>query len=62
MPKVKRKKCALKGCGVEFTPNAYWQKYHSPKCAWTAHNRKTLAFIRLGKKTMNEEEKKKGVA
>jgi hypothetical protein len=61
MQKVKRKKCALKGCGAEFTPNAYWQKYHTPKCAWTAHNKRTLALIRRGRKSIKEE-KKKGVA
>lgn len=62
MAKVKTKKCVLKSCRAEFVPNAYWQKYHTPKCAWTAHNNKTLALIRRGKKSLKEEEKKKGVA
>jgi hypothetical protein len=56
MAKVKTKKCALKSCRREFVPNPYWQKYHAPKCAWTAHNRKNMALMRRGKKSLKDEE------
>jgi hypothetical protein len=60
MPKVKTKKCALLSCRAEFTPNAFWQKYHTPKCAWTAANNKRSALIRRARKNIRDEEK--GVA
>lgn len=56
MAKVKTKKCALKSCGVEFTPSTYWQRFHTPRCAWTAHNKKNMALIRRGKKSLKDEE------
>lgn len=60
MTKVKTKKCALKSCRVEFVPKPFWQKYHTPKCAWTANNQKNMALIRRAKKSIKEEEE--GVA
>jgi hypothetical protein len=62
MPKVKTKKCALSTCRREFQPNAYWQKYHTPRCAWTAHNKRNLALIRRGKKSLKEEQERGGMA
>ena len=55
MPKLKTKKCALRSCGVEFSPKPYWQKYHSPRCAWTATNKKNAALIRRAKKHLEAE-------
>jgi len=58
MAKVKTKKCALRSCGKEFKPKLYWQKYHSPRCRLTAANKKMLALIRRGKKSLAAEEQK----
>jgi hypothetical protein len=62
MPKVKTKKCALSSCRVEFRPSPYWQKYHTPRCAWTAYNKRNLALIRRGKKSLKEEQERGGMA
>ena len=58
MPRVKTKKCALRSCGKEFKPSPFWQKYHAPKCRWTASNRKMLALVRQAKKRIATEEKR----
>ena len=57
MAKVKTKKCALRSCGKEFTPKPFWQKYHSPRCRWTVSNKKMLALIRRGKKSLAAQER-----
>jgi predicted RNA-binding Zn-ribbon protein involved in translation (DUF1610 family) len=46
----RKRKCALKECGIEFTPRKKDQRFHSPRCS----NRESQRLYRERQKRKRE--------